>query len=176
MPRGSPTPQLTDVRRARLSSVDSVVPVTVTVRTARVDEGDALRALYRRSASTNEGGRRAFAARPELAEPADADLAAGRVRVAVDGDRPVGFAVTVPVDDDTAELDAMFVEPDEMRRGIGRLLIDDAVALASEAGVAVLRVVAGTEAVPFYRRCGFVDVGPVATEFGDAVEMRRDLG
>lgn len=145
------------------------------MRTARVDEGDALRALYRRSASTNEGGRRAFAARPDLAEPSADDLETGRVRVAVEEGRLVGFAVTVREDGDAAELDALFVEPDEMGRGIGRLLIDDAVALARDAGVGVLRVVAGTEAVPFYRRCGFVDVGPVATEFGDAVEMRRDL-
>ena len=149
--------------------------MSVEVRTALPADTAELRALYRRSAVTNDGGRRALAARPDLVEPSDADLRAGRVRAALLDGRLVGFTVVVPGPADAAELDAVFVDPDHMGRGIGRLLLDDAIAVARASGATALEVTANPAAVAFYVRAGFVRDGPVPTEFGPAERMHRPL-
>lgn len=153
-------------------------PEGVAVRAGTLDDAPVLRALYRRSASTNDSGRRAFAARAELAElaePSDEHLLAGRARVAVEGTRILGFAVIVPTEGGAAELDALFVEPDAMGRGIGRALVTDVVAVAVGSGTRRLDVVAASEAVAFYQRCGFERRGATSTEFGLAQLMTRRL-
>ena len=76
-----------------------------------------------------------------------------------DEGRIVGFSTVTP----ERELEALFVDPDDMARGVGRTLV--------EAAGSPLTVTANGNAVPFYARVGFVDIGPVETLFGKARRM-----
>jgi GNAT superfamily N-acetyltransferase len=91
--------------------------------------------------------------------------------VAEDGGGVVGFAVLLPPVEGACELDAIFVEPARMRTGIGRLLIDDAVARACRWGADRIEVVANPDAVEFYERVGFAGNEIVATRFGPGRRM-----
>ena len=99
-----------------------------------------------------------------------------RMRVAVGADgRLLGFSTVLPGEDGAVELDALFVEPDLLRAGVGRLLVEDLVALARQAGVTRVDVTANLRAVGFYERVGFVGTGEVPTLFGPALRMHLDL-
>src|SRR5690242_9947869 len=63
-------------------------------------------------------------AHPDAIEIPLGQFEQGLVRVAEDGDGVVGVAVLLAPAGGVCELDAIFVEPDRMRTGIGRLLID----------------------------------------------------
>ena len=78
--------------------------------------------------------------------------------------------------DGVCELDDLFVEPRLMRQGIGRALVEDAAARAVRAGSAAMTVVAHPRNFAFYESVGFVRGEPVATRFGPAVQLRRQLG
>ena len=78
------------------------------------------------------------------------------VMVAEKDGRVAGVAQLV-VRDSVAELDK-FVEPESLKSGIGRALLDWAKAEAYGTGAAVLLVEADPYAADFYRRCGAVDV------------------
>ena len=103
-----------------------------------------------------------------------AHISKGRVRVAEELSRVMGFAVLVPRDTDAA-LDGLFVEPEHWRRGIGRLLVEDAVARARAAGLAALDVVANGNALGFSEKLGFTVCGAAQTQFGPAKRLRRAL-
>src|SRR5262249_3197504 len=105
-------------------------------------------------------------ANPDAIEVPPRQFEQGLVRVAEDGDGIVGFAVLLPPVDGACELDALFIELDRMRTGIGRLLIDDAVARARGLGANRIEVVADPDDVDFYERVGFVGNENVATPFG----------
>jgi GNAT superfamily N-acetyltransferase len=97
------------------------------------------------------------------------------VRVAVGDDgTPIGFSVVIPTDEHVRELDGLFVEPDHMRAGVGRALVEDAAARAAAASAACLEVTAGP-AQGFYEKVGFQLIGTAETRFGPAVRMRRRL-
>ena len=89
---------LTATRRVR-SGLRSAA-VDLTIRTARPDDLDALRAIYRRSALSNPGDRDALLARPAVLVWNGAGIETGHTRVALAGDEPVGFATTVPRGDE----------------------------------------------------------------------------
>lgn len=55
----------------------------------------------------------------------------------------------------TGELGALFVLPDHMRQGIGKVMIHHFERLASEAGLGQVNLEATLNAFEFYRRCGF---------------------
>jgi len=78
-----------------------------------------LRGVFRRAALTNAGDRELLAAHPEFLEWSGETIAGGRVRVAVEDGTVAGFATTVPVGGGL-ELEDLFVEPERMRRGVGR--------------------------------------------------------
>jgi len=111
-------------------------------------------------------------ANPDAIEVPPRQFEQGLVRVAEDGDGIVGFAVLLPPVDGACELDALFIELDRMRTGIGRLLIDDAVARARGLGANRIEVVADPDDVDFYERVGFVGNEIVATRFGPGRRMR----
>jgi GNAT superfamily N-acetyltransferase len=82
-----------------------------------------------------------------------------RVRVAVHGSDIVGFhGVT---NDDVPELAWLFVAPSAMRAGIGRVLLDDASAIARSQGASCLRIEADPNAEPFYLARGAHRIGEV---------------
>ena len=95
----------------------------------------------------------------------------GQVIVAEGVDGVAGFAVIL-IDQDSAELDGLFVEPGLWRRGVGSLLVELAAHEARQAGLS-LTVVAAPAAQGFYEKCGFTVEGDAETRFGPALRMSR---
>ena len=146
------------------------------IRNALPDEAAALEALQRRSSDVWEEYRAQLADHPDAIEPPAQAIAEGRVRVAVDtARRPVGFSVVQPVKAGRCELDDLFVEPESMRLGVGRLLVADVASRAARAGAAYVAVIANPNALGFYERIGFEATGEVPTRFGPGVRMSLDL-
>jgi GNAT superfamily N-acetyltransferase len=152
------------------------VAVVRSIRDARPDEASALEALQRRSSDVWEEYRAQLAASPDAIEPPLRAIADGRVRVAVDACGPLlGFSVVLPVRGGRCELDDLFVEPDSMGLGVGRLLVDDLVTRAAVTGATHVDVIANPNAVGFYERFGFEHTGRAPTRFGDAPRMSLAL-
>jgi len=146
-----------------------------TVRWALPLEHDALVELQRRSSMVWDEYREDLLAHPDAIEvPVEPDGSV-RIRVAVSADAIVGFATVLPLSSSVGELDGLFVEPDVMRQGVGRVLIDDAVAIARAAGVERIEVTANPRALGFYERLGFVAMGEVPTRFGPGIRMHLDV-
>ena len=145
------------------------------IRDAAPTEALELEALQRRSSDIWEQYREQLAAHPDVFELPQASIDNGWVRVAVDASgTPIGFSVVIPSDGPSHELDGLFVEPAQMRRGVGRALVEDAAGRARARGAVVMDVTAGP-AQPFYERARFTVIGPARTRFGAAVRMRRSL-
>jgi GNAT superfamily N-acetyltransferase len=142
------------------------------IRTARPGEAPSLEALQRRSSDIWEEYRQQLEAHPDAIELSGEFVDRGWVRVAVDDDGLLGFSVVVPTNPLVHELDGLFVEPEQMSRGIGRALVEDAVMRAQQGGAEALEVTAGP-AQGFYERVGFRLIGVAQTRFGPAVRMRR---
>ena len=126
--------------------------------------------VYRRSSLSNAGDREALLAHPDVLIFESRPIREGRTRVAVNGERVVGFATTT-VAGDFAELDDLFVDPDWMRNGIARALVLDAVSVASARGCSRIEVTANSHALSFYNAVGFVAVGEVPTQFAPGMRM-----
>jgi GNAT superfamily N-acetyltransferase len=141
------------------------------IRRAERDDLDAIRKIFRSASLANEGDREALLAHPEALEFSADAVAAGHVRVAVDGGAVVGFATITP-SADAWELDDLFVAPAHMRRGVATALVRH---LLAEADVAAIEVTANPHAMAFYRSVGFVDDGVAQTRFGPAPRMRLSV-
>jgi N-acetylglutamate synthase-like GNAT family acetyltransferase len=147
----------------------------VVIRTALVTEQPQLLAVQRRASLANPGDREALLAHPDAIELPLEQLQRGDVFVAEVGGSIAGFAALVlPVDGD-AELDALFVEPDMWRHGLGTLLIDHCVQVARAAGSHALCVVGNPHAEAFYSAVGFHAAGATETRFGPGLLMRKSL-
>ncbi|BBA40018.1 MULTISPECIES: GNAT family N-acetyltransferase [Burkholderia] len=81
--------------------------------------------------------------------------------VAVDEGRVVGTGMLTV---ENGQIDALFVRPSHMGRGIGRKMLRFLEALATEHGVVEMHLDATLNAAPFYRSCGWT---------GDAVSVYR---
>jgi len=146
-------------------------PADLNIRLARLEERQALEDLQRRASLALEEYREQLEAEPEAIElPAD-QIERGEVIVAELGDRLAGFAAVL-FDEELAELDGLFVEPDLWRQGIGAALIDVAVHEARRQGLS-MTVIANPSAREFYEKCGFTAEGPAKTQFGPALRMSR---
>src|SRR4051794_25365051 len=107
------------------------MPAALSIRDAVVAERAALEGLQRRSSDVWETYRDQLAANPNAIVLPPDFIENGWVRVAVAGDRRlVGFSVVIPAEAAVHELDGLFVEPFSMHRGVGRALVEDAVARA----------------------------------------------
>lgn len=144
------------------------------IRDAVVDDETAMRDLFRRSSLSNERDREALLAHPEALEYTAFAFTQRRVRVAVEDDDVVGFAA-FSLASRITELNDLFVDPDFMGRGIGRALVADVVATSRSLGAAQVEVTANEDAAGFYEKAGFTFDGEVATRFGTAPRMCRDL-
>jgi len=89
--------------------------------------------VFARASLSNVGDRDALLAHPEALVLEEDGIAEGLTRVATNGDDIVGFATAVLVDG-VLELQDLFVDPDWMRQGIGRHLVQDAAAIAEQRG------------------------------------------
>jgi predicted N-acetyltransferase YhbS len=144
------------------------------VRTAEPGDLDVLQGVFRRASLVNAGDREALLAHPDVLEWSGEAIAEGRVRVATEDGTVVGFATTVPVEGGL-ELDDLFVEPDRMRRGVGRRLVEDVVDRARADGVETVWVTANPHAMAFYAAVGFRVDGTAQTRFGPAPRLRLDV-
>jgi len=84
----------------------------------------------------------------------EADIALDRVLVAVDDQgRAIGMACVLP-EGQTADLDALFVDPSAIGRGAGRLLFEAAIERARTLGARRITILADPNAARFYERMG----------------------
>lgn len=150
------------------------VPPTA-IRSAHLAERTALEDLQRRSSMHEPMYRAQLAAHPDAIELPAEQIRAGAVRVAEQDGAVVGFAVLLAPFAGGCEVDGLFVEPDRMRSGVGRQLIDDAKRIARQQGATRIDVVANPQAVAFYERVGFSTSGEAATRFGMAPRMSLPL-
>jgi N-acetylglutamate synthase-like GNAT family acetyltransferase len=146
-----------------------------TIRPARLADRDALERLQGRSSVHDPMYRAQLAAHPDAIELPIEQITAGLVRVAEQGGAVVGFAVLLERSGDACELDGLFVEPDRMRAGVGRRLVEDAKRIARERGATRIDVVANPQAVAFYEAVGFAPVGEARTRFGPAPRMSLSI-
>lgn len=79
--------------------------------------------------------------------------------VATNTDRVLGFYGLVPASEECAELEALFVEPDAIGGGVGRLLVRDASARASRDGYARIIIQGDPNAEGFYLAMGATRIG-----------------
>lgn len=147
----------------------------VSIRPARHDERATLEALQRRASLSNPGDREALLANPDAIVLPLEQIAAGCVFVAERDGLVVGFAAVVARPDAGAELDALFVEPELWKQGIGRRLVDHAANVARQRAASFLHVIGNPHAAGFYASCGFQVIGTVKTRFGVGLGMRRPL-
>ena len=143
----------------------------LTIRIARPGERDELEDLLRRASLALGEYNEQLEAEPEAVQLPLEQIERGEVIVAELDDRTVGFAAMI-IEDDQAELDGLFVEPEHWRQGVGTALVDSAVHEARRRGLAMM-VIANPSARPFYEKCGFTQEGEVETRFGPALRMSR---
>ena len=110
------------------------------IRAAAVSEQKLLEALQLRASLTNAGDREAILAHPDAIEVPLEQIVAGQVFVSECNGVVAGFAAVVPRADGEAELDALFVDPDFRRLGLGRLLVDHCADVARRHGSSALHV------------------------------------
>lgn len=143
------------------------------IRTGAPTDFVALRRLFRRSSLSVEPYREALLAHPEALELSDSSVAEGRTRVAVAPDGAiVGFITVLSVGGSMLELEDLFVDPDWMRKGVARRLVEDLKTAALRNGIASIEVTANPYAVAFYRSVGFVHMHDTNTKFGPAPRMQ----
>jgi ribosomal protein S18 acetylase RimI-like enzyme len=99
--------------------------------------------------------------------------------LAWDGDAAVGLVVANPsVEAGTTELLGMWVAPEARRDGVGRELVEAALAWAAESGYAhaVLDVARGNEGAPeFYEALGFEFTGEESEPLGERGVVVRSM-
>ena len=111
--------------------------------------------VYRRASLSNAGDRDNLLAHPEYLILGPEGLAEGRTYEA----------------DGVVELEDLFVDPDQMRRGIATALVGRLMEVLRARGVERMEVTANPHALAFYRAAGFTECGVRTTEFGAAPRM-----
>ena len=127
------------------------------LRAAKADECEALGALALRSKAV-WGYSAAFmeACRDELQVEPDA---VSDTTVCTRDGRVVGFYTLVNLSETRAELEALFIEPDALRQGVGSALLDHARDEARSRGVTEVEIQGDPNADAFYRKHGAEQVG-----------------
>ncbi len=131
------------------------------IRAAHASEADVLSDIAFRS-KAHWGYSEAFmeSCRDELTyTPRQIELARFRFAVAESDGRIVGFYALEQLSADEIELDALFVEPSCIGKGVGRALMAHAKHEAATMGAASLVIQADPNAERFYRAAGGVQVG-----------------
>ncbi|MBS1709884.1 MAG: GNAT family N-acetyltransferase [Armatimonadetes bacterium] len=150
-----------------------VPPVTVRLASAsdqaRVDE------IMLAASMTNINDREWVLANRDMVYVPSDQIADGQVVVATESGVVTGFAVLVPLDSSSFELDGLFVHPDQMRRGVGRALVEHVCHVARCLGGMELLVTGNQAATDFFLKCGFFETGKAQTLGGPAVRLVRHL-
>ena len=144
------------------------------IRDATPTEALELEALQRRSSDIWEQYREQLAAHPDVSDcrrrPSTTTGSRGRRRFR-QANRLLGL---IPSEGPSHELDGLFVEPAQMRRGVGRALVEDAAGRAR----ARRRGRHGRDRRPgsaLLRTCPVHGHRPCPHALGAAVRMRRSL-
>lgn len=169
---------LDQVLRYRIASGREARPgivQKVSIRAAIASDRAALEALQLRASLGNASDRDALLFHPDAIDIPLEQIAAGRVFVLEGSAGIAGFSAILPRADGDTELDALFVEPNSQRRGIGRLLIEHCAEVARSSGSKTLHVVGNPHAEKFYLACGFKLAGTFETRFGPGLLLRRTL-
>jgi GNAT superfamily N-acetyltransferase len=149
------------------------------IRTAVRADLPALQQIYRAASLSNAGDAPKLLARPEFLLFTGEGIDAGRTLVALadppGDDRVIGFATIAAGHTDGPELEDLFVDPDQRRRGVARHLVRQVVNAARANGHRRLWVTANPHALPFYLAAGFVQVDQISTELGTGLRMTLDL-
>lgn len=142
--------------------------MSLDIRLAHPDDRLDLVELQRRASLASETGavRQQLLDNPEIIELDEEMLANNEVFVAEEQGRIVGFATIIAHDGNDAELEGLFVEPAEWRRGIGRALVHAVEREAQAWGATRLHVLANPHALDFYRAVGFETIGEEKTQLG----------
>jgi GNAT superfamily N-acetyltransferase len=140
----------------------------VDIRLAHPDDRLNLIELQRRASLAGETGDvlQKLLEQPELIDLDEEMLANNEVFVAEVGDRIVGFATIVAHDGNDAELEGLFVEPSEWRKGIGSKLVHAIEREALAWNASRLHVLANQRVLGFYEALGFSAIGERRTELG----------
>ncbi len=129
------------------------------IRLARPDDRHDLIELQRRASLTWDEVRQYFLDHPEIIDLDPEMIARNEVFVAEIGSRIVGFATIMAHEGNDVELEGIFVEPAEWRKGIGTALLRQIEREAAAWGANRLHVIANPTAADFYTRAGFVVTG-----------------
>lgn len=138
------------------------------IRLAHPEDRLNLIELQRRASLVYEDTHQQLLDNPEIIDLDEEMLANNEVFVAEIGDRIVGFATIVAHDGNDAEVEGLFVEPSEWRKGIGTALVHHLEREASAWGASRLHVLANRNALGFYEALGFGVIGERKTELGPA--------
>jgi len=155
----------------RLDVTSRLAKLPVWTRLARPNERLDLEELQHRASRALPEYREQLDAYPEAIDLPLEQIERGQVVVAEGVDGVAGFAVVV-IDQGSAELDGVFVEPELWLRGVGSVLVEKAAHEARRAGLS-LTVVAAPAARDFYEKRGFSVEGDTETRFGPALRMSR---
>ncbi|HYC60563.1 MAG TPA: GNAT family N-acetyltransferase [Thermoanaerobaculia bacterium] len=72
---------------------------------------------------------------------------------------------------DAARIRAMFVDPTQARRGLGRLILEASEADAVQAGFKTFELMATLPGVPLYRACGYEEIERTTIELPDGARL-----
>lgn len=147
----------------------------IVIRQADPSDLETLVRLNRKSALANPGDRARLQEHPDaMGVPRD-HVVENRVWVAMVAGRVLGFATVLPRPDGDAELEALFVDPEAWRRGIGKALVLHCLSVAQRSGAGALHVIGNPHARAFYETCGFVPLGERDMRFGKGLLMKKQL-
>jgi ribosomal protein S18 acetylase RimI-like enzyme len=146
------------------------------IRNALPADLGALQSIFKRASLSNTGDRDALLDHPAALVYAWPDDPTFRCRVSAAhaGGNIAGFATTTR-SDQVVELVDLFVDPECMRQGIARSLLDDVVVHARTTGARRIEVDGNPHAQAFYTAVGFVTGSMVVTEFGPGLRLVRRL-
>lgn len=145
------------------------------IRPARLDEREALISLQLRSSMADPAFPVEVLETPGAIDvPADW-IAAGQVYVASGESGLTGFVTLVPDTKDAFELEGLFVDPDCWKQGIGRALVERAIAHVRGARAGRLHLIANPNALGFYVRLRFTVTGEKKLRFGTGLLMEMVL-
>lgn len=147
------------------------------IRLARPDDRHDLVELQRRASLTWDVVRDYFLEHPEIIDLDPEKIARNEVFVAEQGERIVGFATIIAHEGNDAELEGIFVEPSDWRKGIGTALLRQIEREALAWQASRLHVIANPTAEGFYRSAGFTLIGEKKTALGPmALLMVKPVG
>lgn len=143
------------------------------IRLARADDRQRLVELLWRASLAWDVVRQDLLDNPELIDVDPEMIARNQVFVAEQAGRMVGFATIIPRESDDgesegddAELEGIFVEPSDWRKGIGMALLRQIEREARAWGANRLHVVASPNVEGFYVAAGFTQTGEQKMPFG----------